>query len=182
MHEMFFAQGNRSELQKLLTFWGGKAEEVLLSIEWIGENLLETRIEMTNLNFMMKNFMNQHIVSPLRKHVINNSQNFQIAADEHVQCVSEEICLALQYNPVPIPIMCTETSSWKIVEIMRRSGAMIKEGIIEYSERKKEFFRENWKQVLSKVAGVAFIWMFGGPNAGLEKLGMSGITLAIEDP
>ena len=84
--------------------------------------------------------MNQHIVSPLRKHVINNSQNFQIAADELVQCVSEEIRLALQYNPVPIPIMCTETSSWKIVEIMRRSGAMIKEGIIEYSERKKDFF------------------------------------------
>jgi len=53
---------------------------------------------------------------------------------------------------------------------MRKSGARIRDELIDYTERKKEYFNENWKKVLSKTIGAAFIWMWGGPNAELGSL------------
>jgi len=63
-------------------------------------------------------------------------------------------------------------------------GANIKDKIIEHGETKTAFSgqAEARKKVFSSSLGAAFIWAFGGPVAGLIALGVSGITIVIEDP
>jgi hypothetical protein len=67
----------------------------------------------------------------------------------------------------------TATSSWKVVEVLRRIGAKVKEGIIEYGETKKSMFSDEkkWKKIASIAAKGALVWVFGGPDAGLTSLG-----------
>jgi hypothetical protein len=180
MHDIIFIKEKRTDLQKLLKFWGARAEEIPLCIDWLSENRNKMPMERVDLNIEMREFRDQHINSPIRRYV--DDPNLQFMNDELVQCVSELICLALQTQPNSVPIFCTETSSWKLVEIMKKSGAKIKGEIIEFTERKKLFFRENWKKVLSKAVGAAFVWVWGGPAAGLGNLGVNGITIVIEDP
>ena len=174
----------KGDLQYLLKFWGGKPEEIPPSISWLRENKQTINFKPTPLDKKLEEFRKQYVVVALRRHIIDNDPNLQFITDDVIQFISAEICLALgaYSNPIPTPIFCTQTSSWKIVEIFKKIGANMKNEIIEYAEHKKTFFRENWEIVLCKAARGAFVWVFEGVEHLGFELGFEGMQIAIEDP
>ena len=156
-----------SNLEELLRLWEGQPYDFQ---GWINNNLPLNKLKL----------MEPSIPQELRADLDRRLRTVG-APPKAAEFMSDEISLALSYAS---PIFCTETSSFKIVQFLRRIGANIKDKIVEHGETKVAFFSqaEAWKKVLSGGLGAAFIWAFGGPTAGLLALGASGITIVIEDP
>jgi hypothetical protein len=117
-----------------------------------------------------------------RQGISNHLRSLRLLDREEIlDFLTEEICLALVTTT---PIFCTETSSWRIVDFLRRMGAKIKEKIIEYGETKAAFFHQKdaRKKVLSVAVGGALVWAIGGPAAGIETWVPGATAIAIEDP
>jgi hypothetical protein len=167
-----------NELFALLRLWGGRAEHMGLSIAWVRENVqTRPRNPPLPLDSIFDNFKTQHLIGPLRKYLLDGDSKVQLMGEEIVHFVADEICLALQYS---VPILCTETSSHKIVEVLKKIGANVKTNPIQCPEDKKNLLKDNSSgQVLAVAAGVALVYMWGGPNGGLESLGTEGITAAV---
>ena len=135
--------------------------------------------------FKSQRLSNNNCFSPsvISKRLISGATETLSVAKSSVSETSEEPGAVSFYAAIK-PIFCTETSSFKIVQYLRRIGANIKDKIVEHGETKVAFFSqaEASRKVLSGGLGAAFIWAFGGPTAGLLALGASGITIVIEDP
>jgi hypothetical protein len=156
-----------SKLEELLRLWEAQPYDFQ---GWINKNVSFNKLKL----------MEPSVPQELRADLDMRLQTVG-APPEAAEFMSDEISLALSYT---MPIFCTETSSFKIVQFLTRIGANIKDKIIAHGETKAAFFgqAEAWKKVLSGGLGAAFIWAFGGPTAGLLALGASGITIVIEDP
>lgn len=162
-----------SDLAELLVFWGATRQESRLVAEWVQNKKIISRLMGREFSGDFEEFRQEHLVGSLRRKVTPRKNL--------VAFISDEICLALSSE---LPIFCTETSSWKIVEILRRSGSKVKKVIKEYGQEKYAVFRKRktWKKVISRAGGAAFAWALGGPVAGLGALGAASISVAVEDP
>jgi hypothetical protein len=71
-----------------------------------------------------------------------------------------------------------------LVEILKKIGAKVKSEVVDFGQTKRAAFgkKQTWKKVLAKVAGAAFIWIVGGPLAGMASFGVAGLNVVIEDP
>jgi hypothetical protein len=129
-------------------------------------------VSIPNMETNMDTFRPQMMISLLR-HV-----NYD---DPILEFVSDELCLAIANK---MPIFCAETSSWKIVELLRAIGAKVKEESRAYAEKKADYFRKrkNWKEMAAEALGVAFGCVVAGPIGLLPALGPPVIKVLVKDP
>jgi len=160
----------------LLTAWGAKSADVITIEEWlrekarsvIGNHILEfdppAQESMGRFRFQIKDALREYL-------------GFN---EKLLEFVCDEICLAIYYK---IPILCAESSSWKIVELLRKSGAQVKEELRGYGEKKAAYFkkREAWKEAAAAALGIAFVWLIGSPVTP-AMAGLPIIKVLVKDP
>jgi len=163
------------ELFTLMKFWGGRPEQVRLTIDWVRERFYNTfQGSIRHLDQIFEDYKTSCIIGPLSKYMLADDSKVQFMSERIIRFVADEICLALQYS---VPILCTETSSWKIVEVLNRIGANVKTNTSIYTNEKHNLFKGKFdSEVLAVAAGAAFVYLWGGPKYGLTSLGTEGIT------
>jgi hypothetical protein len=172
-------------LPSLLTAWVSEKMQYEIPRSWLQKRKSNFMV-IRDSEFVEENteFGLHHITEALRRHT-----DFY---DPLLGFVSDEISLALWKK---IPILATQTSSWKIVQILEKIGAKVNKEIIEDGETKqlylnKELYlnknqnsqKASWRKALAKTTGVGFIWLIGGPSAEMTTQGVNGISAVIEDP
>jgi hypothetical protein len=175
MRELIFTTPGKDDyLPVLLKEWGAIPEQIPATIMWVHKHERAfNKLRLLTLKPEMEGFKSTHIILAIRR--------YKDFPEPVLQFVSDEICSALQSE---VPIFCTETTSWTIVNILKGIGAKVKSEVIEHARDKSLIFKKKktWKKVLAITAGSAFAWVLGGPIGGLGALGASTIYVAIEDP
>jgi hypothetical protein len=171
---IFTKPENEDYLPVLLKEWGAIPEQIPATVTWVRDKgPSPAKFRTLTLEPDIENFKSIHVLPAIRR--------YKDYPEPILQFVSDEICAALQSK---MPIFCTETSSWTIVNILRGIGAKVKSEVIEHARDKSLLFKKKktWKKVLAITAGSAFAWVLCGPIGGLGALGTSAIYVAIEDP
>ena len=143
---------NESDLIDLLTFWGIDKKYIHPVNSWFRKlGTMNYNTKIISLDYLI-NEMNYY---PDSENLINFKNylltslhsNFSSLKESTIQFIQEEICLSIYTQH---PILCTETASWKVVDILKKIGAHIKKEVILHGEQKsklpmqKDFWKKPW--------------------------------------
>jgi hypothetical protein len=180
MSDVIISFSERDYLPTLLSEWMSEKMPYELSISWF-KNIENKKskflvIPTSKLPPEVIKFASRHLIEALKKHTDLSGPVLEF--------VSDEISLALHKK---IPILATQTSSWKIVQILENIGAKVQKEIVQDGETKEVFLnkdtkKKNWRTAVAKSTGAAFIWCIGGPSSSMSNQGVKGISVVIEDP
>lgn len=101
----------------------------------------------------------------------------KIVHEDFVDFLAEEMCLALN----GYPIICTATSSWKIVKFFEGIGAKVKRTARARIYEKMRMLKTKKFKLAALAIGlnVAFVYVLEGPLDAINILGTGAINLVI---
>jgi hypothetical protein len=168
-------QLHHDQFINLLQLIGATKDEASFGQTWLNRYRGSPKFIIIEPEESLAEFQAKHLIDKINEITANN--------DIITGFIADEISLALRYPDV-VPILCSETSSFWLADRLREFGAKIKTKVIEHGRSKRSLFRSKkfWKKALATTAGAGFLWMWGGPLAGLGTLGVAGIHGIIEDP